>query len=83
MENICPKCQSAKIIPNVRIILDRNYNVVGDLSVEIYENPDALFFKGAHQGKLQARICGQCGYTELCLENPAQLFAAYQRNLNS
>lgn len=82
MENVCPKCQSAKIIPDVRI-LDRNYSVVGDLSVEIYENPDALLFKGAHNGKLQARICGQCGYTELYLENPAQLFAAYQRSLGS
>jgi len=82
METTCPKCQSSKIIPDVRI-LDHNYSVTGDLSVEIYENPNALLFKGAHQGKLQARICGQCGYTELYLENPHSLYSAYQRSLKS
>lgn len=80
MTPVCPKCQSSRIIPDVRI-LDHNYSVTGDLSVEIYESPNALLFKGAHQGKLQAKVCGWCGYTELYVENPGALYNIYQQSI--
>jgi rRNA maturation protein Nop10 len=44
------------------------------------ENPGALLFKGTHSGTLSASICGQCGYTELYVSNPAELLAAYRRS---
>ncbi|MFN2513245.1 MAG: hypothetical protein ABR568_17710 [Pyrinomonadaceae bacterium] len=47
------------------------------LSVEIYEKPDAMIFKGTHEGALTASICGECGYTELYVENPQELYSAY------
>jgi hypothetical protein len=34
-------------------------------------------FKGAVYAKLKANICGECGYTELFVENPAGLYDAY------
>jgi predicted nucleic-acid-binding Zn-ribbon protein len=73
----CSKCQSTKIIPEVYI---RDYSPhVGNtqLSVEIYEDPNALIFKGRHEGALNARVCGDCGYTELYVENPQELYSIY------
>jgi predicted acyl esterase len=44
----------------------------------IYEKPDALIFKGMHEGALYARVCGECGYAELFLDNPQYLYAVYK-----
>ena len=58
----CPRCNSQRLIPDVRII-DRDHGGgAQDLSVEIYERPDALLFKGRHRGVLRATICGDCGH---------------------
>ena len=73
----CAKCQSTKIIPKARII-DTNDNFKWDLTVEVYEDPDALIFKGAHRENMFARICGECGYVETYVENPQELYSAYQ-----
>jgi predicted nucleic-acid-binding Zn-ribbon protein len=73
----CSKCQSNKIIPNVHIRDYGDYNSNNQLSVEVYEKPDAIIFKGAHPGALNAWICGECGYTELYVENPQELYLAY------
>jgi len=75
---ICPKCSSDKIIPEVRII-DRNaHSSVEDLCFEIYENPHALLFRGTHRGALRAWICGACGYTELYVDYPGELYEVYR-----
>ena len=74
----CPKCNSEKIVPRVRI-MDRGHGSgdAGDLTVVFYDNPEALIFRGAHKGALFAQICGECGYTEMFLENPQDFHAAY------
>lgn len=76
----CAKCASPKIVPHVRI-MDRGHfsGDAGDLSVVVYENPQALLFKGTHQGALAARICADCGFTELYLENPQELYRIYSQ----
>ncbi|MEK6283670.1 MAG: hypothetical protein AABN95_25225 [Acidobacteriota bacterium] len=74
----CSKCQSNKVIPNVHIRDYGDYMSNNQLSVEIYEAPDAMIFKGTHEGGLNAWICGECGYTELYVENPRELYSAYQ-----
>ena len=77
----CPKCRSRKVIPRVRII-DRNANSgVEELSVEVHEYPYAMFFRGTHRGYLSASVCGECGFTELYLEDPAAFHAAYESAL--
>ncbi len=71
----CSKCQSNKMIPNVHT---RDYGDLNNqLSVEVYEEPDAMIFKGTHEGALTAWICGECGYTELYVENPQELYSTY------
>jgi hypothetical protein len=76
---VCPKCGSPDVIPDVRI-LDRNESWKNELQVEVYSNPNALLFKGAHGGTLRASICGRCGYAELYVTNPQELLEAYQRS---
>lgn len=73
----CSKCQSTKMIPNVHIRDYGDHMSNNQLSVEIYEDPEAMIFKGTHEGALHARICGDCGYTELYVENPQELYLVY------
>lgn len=79
----CPKCESGKIIPRVRLIDRGAYNVAGPLTVRVDGNPDALLFKYTHDGMLQAWICGGCGYVETYVDNPGELYAVYQQSLSS
>ena len=77
--NTCPKCSSKKIVPRVRVMDRGHYSGdAGDLALVIYENPEALIFKGTHEGALYAQVCGECGYTELYLDNPQELYSKYK-----
>jgi hypothetical protein len=72
----CPKCNSLKIVRNARVI-DRNGDYPDKCqSVRIERNPKALMFKGAEDFDLFACICGDCGYTELYVKNPEELWLA-------
>ncbi len=76
---ICPKCESHDVIPRIRVI-DHYGPLAGeDLSVQTYEKPDALLLKGAHTHTLHAWVCGDCGYTELYVDNPKELSRVYKR----
>jgi hypothetical protein len=75
----CPRCNSERLIPDVRIIDRGHNNSARDLSVEVYEQPDALIFKGTHLGILQATICADCGNAELTVTNAEELYDAYVR----
>lgn len=81
-ETVCPKCKSENIIRNVRVMDRDHYS--GDsgasLSLVVYENPDAMIFKGAHEGSLSAWVCGECGFTQLFLDNPRELYAIYEES---
>ncbi|MDZ4659605.1 MAG: hypothetical protein SH868_18695 [Bythopirellula sp.] len=73
-ETACMKCGSTEIIPDVRII-DHGPALL-DLSATVYTNPEAYIFKGAISHRLQARVCGLCGYTEFYVSNPQALLTA-------
>lgn len=76
---VCPKCQSTIIIQGVRVIDRGQGHVQHDLSVSVYQNPDAWIFKGQVTGGLWACICGACGFTELYASNLDDLLkAAFQ-----
>ena len=77
----CSSCSSSRLIPNVRII-DRLLGDTQDLSVEVYENPDALIFKAKHTGRLLATICADCGHAELAVTNAADLYETYLKSRN-
>lgn len=77
--NVCSKCQSDKVIPQICIMDRGHYSTdAGDLTLVLYEDPEAMFFKGKHDGLMYARACGNCGYVELFLKNPQELYRIYQ-----
>ena len=58
----CTQCNSEKLIKNVRA-LDRTQQIGNsDLSLEIYQDPEAMFFKQPLAIKLQPLICADCGF---------------------
>ena len=69
LEN-CSKCKSTKIIPKVRMVDRGEYDVAGDLMV---------ILKDIHHGVLRAWICGACGYVETYVDNPGELYDAYEK----
>ena len=73
----CPKCNSGKVMHNVRVV-DRNGEYQDmSLSVRVERKPDALLFKGAKDFELRALICGDCGYVELYASDPGRLWQVY------
>ena len=58
----CLQCQSERIIEKVRVVDKGEGNWKGDLTLEVYENPDAWVFKGPKEGKVHANVCVDCGH---------------------
>lgn len=75
----CAKCGSDKIIPRVSLMEKGHLNAIDTLTIQIHENPDALFFKSTQTGKLHARICGNCGYVETYVDNHEELYSTYMK----
>jgi hypothetical protein len=62
-------------------IIDHGYmDSKHDLSIEFYKNPNALVIKRTQKGTLFANVCGQCGYVELAVGNPEELWNLYNEN---
>jgi len=80
METICSHCKSNKIVTGVRIPDLGESNMKNDLSLEIYRDPGALFFKGTTRHKLNAKVCCSCGIVETYIENPEALWRAHQES---
>ncbi len=79
MDLKCKNCGSEKMIPGVQM-LDQGHHSDGTLKAHVgFEDPDAVIFRGAVYARLKANICGECGYTELFADDPAELYAAYLR----
>ena len=76
----CPKCSSSRIMHNVRVIDRDGEYANGSLSVQIERKPDALVFKGVKTFEVHACICGGCGYAELYVANPDELWQAYDES---
>jgi len=51
-----------------------------DLSIEFNKKPKAGVIWGTHKGALLADVCGQCGYVELSVGNPEELWDLYNKN---
>jgi predicted nucleic-acid-binding Zn-ribbon protein len=78
----CKHCGSDKIIPGVPL-LDA-YGEQGWLTkpqeVKVQGKPGAWVFKETATGNLLAKVCGECGYTELYTTHHRELYDAYQRS---
>ena len=73
----CPNCGSTEVIPSLRVI-DQG-DGVQPLSLMIEEKPHAAILRGWRRFPLTAWVCGNCGYTELHVADPAGLREAHQR----
>jgi hypothetical protein len=76
----CRQCGSARIIPEV-FVMDRQEGPPAPLTVRVHGDPQAWIFKDTLYGNLSARICGDCGYTELWVKNPNELYEKYRQGL--
>jgi len=75
-DGICPKCSATTIIPGVKIY--GHANLEQPLTVKLSERPKNWFSRGTRIHRLRAWICGTCGYSELYVNDPQELFAIYQ-----
>jgi predicted nucleic-acid-binding Zn-ribbon protein len=81
----CAKCGSTRVIPRVFIVDESPATSDGlpqdnPLRVRVEGNPSAWIRKDRLYGELTARICGECGYTELYVQNPSEL---YEKHIKS
>ncbi len=73
----CAKCGSSKIIPQAEIeILNKLYSS-GEITVYTAKRPDAAVFQQREHSGLAARVCGECGYTELYTFRFTELYNTY------
>ena len=75
---LCPKCQSPRLMTGVRVADRGEGNWTGELALEVDERPEAFIFKGTHKYPTTATVCGDCGFTELYVRNPAGLLRLYE-----
>jgi predicted nucleic-acid-binding Zn-ribbon protein len=73
----CAKCGSTKIVPRVRVI-DRGHMGTdsGNVQVGAARRPHNLF-KLQEKADVFGRVCGDCGFTELYVEEAAAIYEAY------
>jgi ribosomal protein S27AE len=70
---ICPKCGSADIVADVKVIDRGDANYQGEMTVATFRDPGALIFKGKQETKVSAWVCGSCGYMEFYADDPAAI----------
>ena len=75
----CVKCGSADIVLGARVLEQLGH----DIRLRVYADPGALLLKGPALCTLEARVCGQCCYTECYATDPAALLAAWRRSQES
>jgi hypothetical protein len=69
----CRGCGSSKIIHNVAVA-DRGEYWEGRLRAVVFRNPHALIFSDPVYGEIRADICGECGFVDLHVVNPGELY---------
>lgn len=79
MTATCVKCGSTRVISRAKLY-DQGQHSDGTLKAAFEQHPSAWFFKGRVLSDLYAVICGDCGFTELYVQNPGTLYEAFQPN---
>lgn len=72
---LCVKCDSDKIIHDVRIVDYSSMNIKRNLSVELIKKKGII--NDIEFGELSANICGECGNVELQASNYEELWKVY------
>jgi len=69
----CPRCESTHVAENVRVRTSGGLSE-HELAVAVSRKPKAVVFDYDKLFQLHARVCGACGYTELYVERPEELY---------
>ncbi len=75
--NECPKCGSTNIVPKQKVVSAEG-TVDSRLIVRLREKAGTWRIKH-HDHPISARVCGDCGYTELYTAKAKDLSETYQR----
>ncbi len=78
MNLICAKCDSTNVAGRLRVTgtgVDR-FGFTVPLSIVTHDEPDALLFKKPQAHQIHARVCRDCGHTELYVDTPETLRTA-------
>lgn len=75
--NECPKCGSSNIVPKQKIVSAEG-TVDSRMIIRLREKTGTWRIKH-HDHSIVARICGDCGYTELYTAKAKELSDVYQR----
>ena len=67
MHTKCLNCSGSNIASGIRVVDRGHGDGKRDLKLEVYEKPDALVFKGAHDASLHADVCKDCGHVMFCI----------------
>ncbi len=66
----CPKCDSLNVYVGAQLNDHVEHFMPQQASVRAFENPGALFFKGARDAHVVADVCCDCGFIEFYASNP-------------
>jgi predicted nucleic-acid-binding Zn-ribbon protein len=72
----CLRCGSTHTLPDARV---QEYSS-RKITVAFDTKPEAALFRGTQRRELKARICGECGHTELYVEDARELWIMHQQN---
>ena len=73
----CLRCGSDALVPDVRLI-DRDQGSASKrLRAGLATKPRAVVFKGEVVTGTRAAVCGDCGFVEIEVVDPAALWAAH------
>ena len=76
----CLQCESERIVKNVRTVDHGDGGRILDLTLEVYNKPDALIFKEAVAGVLKANVCVDCGFVMFAVSTKdAEKLERYQK----
>ncbi len=81
-KEICPICQSDKIIPNPNIITNEGLGIRVSVS-KTKKKTGWLNSTAPAVSKIKANICGDCGNIQLIAKDAKRLWTAYQLSLKN
>jgi predicted nucleic-acid-binding Zn-ribbon protein len=76
----CAKCGSTRIIPRARVTEMAPHTHEVSVRVGVTERPEALVFKRDKHVNTYAKVCGDCGYAELYVDDPSALYDSYMKS---
>ena len=74
----CQRCGSTDVIPKARVVDRGDYGAdFGNIRIGVARKPHAAFFKGLEHADVWARVCGECGFVELFVDDARAIYRAY------